>query len=224
MTSLLPALVVTALIGCQPSAPSQPRNDKKEATIVAGDDPVPFGYKCAWLAIKTDQPDAVVTTLGLVGAQKSNWAKGIAAAYNGDVFVTPVIQGWVLVVSLSIPEIVDEKREDQLTPLIRILGKRFRDVQYFGTHRVVEYHGWLRAVDGEIVRRYAYLGERGEALCNDGRLTDDEKKLGLVYDDSKFPSEQDVMKLAGAWSINPTMLNELNLGKGVGYLGSFPKK
>ncbi len=188
------------------------------------DEPIPFGYKCSWLAIKTDEPEAVVTSLGLAGVQKCNWAKGIAAAYKGDVFVTPVVQGWVLVVSIALPEIPDQKRGDELTPLIKVLGKKFSDVQYFGTHRVVGYHAWLRAKDGEIVRRYAYLGERGETLRDDGKRTEEEKKLGLVYGDSKFPSEQDVMKLAGAWSIDPVSLDELKLAKSVGYLGSFPNK
>lgn len=188
------------------------------------DNPAFFAYKCAWLAIQTAEPQAVVSSLGLTGVRKCNWKMGIEAAYNGDVFVTPVTKGWVLVVSFSLLDMSDKKREDQLTPLIKVLGTKFADVQYFGTHRVVEYHGWLRAKKGQLVRRYAFLGERGETLCDEGKPTEEETKFGLVFNESKFPSEQDVMKVAGAWCVNPTNLDELKLGKGVGYVGSFPKK
>lgn len=107
---------------------------------------------------------------------------------------------------------------------MRELGKKFIELQYFGTHRVVEYHGWLRMTKGEIVRQYAFLGERGETLRDDGKRTDEETELGLIYNDSKFPNEQNVMRLAAAWSIDPSSLDELKLDKSVGYLGSLPQK
>jgi hypothetical protein len=61
-------------------------------------------------------------------------------------------------------------------------------------------------------------------LCNEGAPTEEETMLGLVYNGARFPGEEDVMELAGAWSINPTILDKLNLAKGVGLLGSLPKK
>ncbi len=141
------------------------------------DNPIPFGYKCAWLAIQTDDPDAVVSTLGLMGVRNSNWKQGIESAYRGEVFVTPVINDWVLTVSNSLPEYPEKKGKDNLTPLIGILGKKFTNVQYFGTHRVVDYHAWLLAKNGKIIRRYAFLGEKGETLCDEGELTTEEKEL-----------------------------------------------
>jgi hypothetical protein len=191
---------------------------------VEPDSPVPFGFKCAWLAIKTEDPQAVSEALSLQNVRKTGWRQGVAAAYGGEVFVTAPVKGWVLAVSVSLPGIADKTRPDQLSPPVRDLAKLFPKVQYFGTHRVVDYHGWLRAAKGEIVRRYAYLGERGETLSDEGKRTDEETKLGLIYDDSKFPDEEHVMELAGAWSIDPSRLDTLNLGKSVGYLGSFPKK
>jgi len=191
---------------------------------VEPDSPIPFGYKCAWLAIKTDDSQDVVQALGLLNVRKCGWQKGIEAAYNGEVFVSPPIKGWVLAVSFSLPEILDKTRPDQLSPLVKTLGKKFAEFQYFGTHRVVEYHGWLRATKGEIVRRYAYLGERGETLCDEGKRSDEETQLGLIFNESRLPGEECVMQLAGAWSIDPTRLDELKLEKSVGYLGSLSKK
>jgi hypothetical protein len=191
---------------------------------VQADSPVPFGYKCAWLAIKTEDSQAVVGALGLQNLRKSGWQKGVDAAYRGEVFVTPPIRGWLLALSFSLPEIADKTRPDRLSPLVSGLLTKFPEVQYFGTHRVVEYHGWLRATKGEIVRRYAFLGDRGETLCDEGKRTDEETKLGLIYNASKFPNEQQVMRLAGAWSIDPSSLDELKLEDSIGYLGSFPTK
>jgi hypothetical protein len=221
-------LIPLCLSSCKPGekaiskAPVQ--TPKNEVIAMEPDDPVPFGYKCAWLAIKNPNPEAVVNALGLVGAQKCGWKKGIEAAYRGEFFITPAVNGWVLVVSIALPEIPDKKGEDRLLPLIAALGQRFHEVQYFGTHRIVEYHGWAKALEGKIVRRYAFLGERGETLCNEGPLTQEERKLDLIYSDSKHPSELDVMKLAGAWSINPKTLDELGLQKGIGSVGTLPKK
>jgi len=117
----------------------------------------------------------------------------------------------------------ENAREDRLSPLLLALGEKFPDVQYFGTHRVVEYHGWARVVKGKMVRQYSYVGDQGRVLCDYGKPTHEERNLGLNFDQGRFPNEGDVMKLAGAWSVNPTTLEELKLGEGTGYLGIFPK-
>lgn len=214
-------LVPAFLVSCKPSEQTlpPPANPKKEAAVEP-DDPETFGYKCAWLAMKTDDSMAVVEALGLRNVRKCGWQKGIEAAYEGDVFVTPPIKGWVLAVSIAFPGIPEKARPDRLSPLVKALGKKFAEVQYFGTHRIVEYHGWLRATKGEIVRRYAFLGERGETLCDEGKRTIEETKLGLIFNESTFPNEQHVMELAGAWSVDPTRLDEFKLGKSTGFLGA----
>jgi hypothetical protein len=227
VTSVSFGLLATVIASCQPTEqkpPPAPLPVPEKEPAVQADSPVPFGYKCAWLAIKTEDSQAVVQALGLQDVRKSGWQEGIDAAYNGEFFVAPPIKGWVLAASLALPEIADKTRSDQLSPLVKALAKKFPDVQYFGTHRVVEYHGWLRATKGEIVRRYAFLGERGETLSNEGKRSEEETKLGLIFNDEKFPTEQHVMELAGAWSVDPSSLDKLKLEKSIGYLGSLPKK
>jgi hypothetical protein len=213
------------IASCQPAEPkSRPaphRVPDKEPEAQA-DNPVPFGYKCAWLAIKTDDPQAVVQELGLENVRTSGWQKGVNAAYSDEVFVTPPIKGWVLAAGRSLPQIDDKVQPDQLTLLVKSLGTKFPDVQYFRTYRVADYHGWLRATKGEIVRRWAFAS--GEMLSDEGKRTDEETKLGLIYNDDKFPNEEHVMQLAGAWSVDPSSLDQLKLEKSVGYLGSLPKK
>ncbi len=188
---------------------------------VEADDPVPFGYKCCWIAVKSNDADAVVKAMGVVNAKKSTWKAGIAAAYQGQVFVTPAVKGWILVVSIALPEPRSKRDSDPTIPLLTRLGKQFPEVQYFGTHRVVEYHAWQRVVDGKFVRRFAYGGDRDETLFDEG-MTEEEKKAGLKFDEDKRPTEQTVMKIAGLWGVNPDALEELKLEKGVGYLGTLP--
>jgi hypothetical protein len=58
--------------------------------LAEADDPVPFGYKCSWLVIRSTDPQQVIDALGLVDTHPSGWHDGIEAAYSGNVFVTPM--------------------------------------------------------------------------------------------------------------------------------------
>ncbi len=89
------------------------------------------------------------------------------------------------------------------------LSSRFSEAQGYATHRVVEYHHWIMAKHGQVVRCFAYLGESGEVLSNLDNATEAEKKLrfGAQPPEQWTPSEQDVMAVAAAWSFDPTRLN-----------------
>ena len=78
------------------------------------DSPVPFGYKCNWLCVKSDKPMDVIEKLGLKNAEPSNWDKGIEMAYNGYRFVSPALDGYVLVVNIGM---------DMLTVACRIITR-----------------------------------------------------------------------------------------------------
>ena len=194
----------------------------------APDRPQSFGYKCAWLAVRTDSPAAVAAALGLDAATPSTWAEGIAGAYDGRVFVTPQLHGWILAVGTSLPDTGDAHNPDRITPVLLRLGQQFPDVQYFGTHRVVDWHAWARVVAGRFVRKFAYVGDQGVVIWQYGALTPEETQLGLLFsagaiENSPFPDEQNVTDLAGLWSIDPTTLEDLDLPPSVGVLGVYPQ-
>jgi hypothetical protein len=91
--------------------------------------------------------------------------------------------------------------------LSRTLGT---EVQYFATYRVGELHRWARAVDGEVTRLFTYVGETGEVELWFGEPDAAEREIGLpaTEDDGLIMvSEKDVLKLAGAWSVNPDELD-----------------
>lgn len=196
------------------------RGQTSAAFDSAPDEPVSFGYKCMWFAVKTINAADVVKEIGLKSTQPCNWKSGIAAAYEGKVFVTPSVSGWTLIVGQNLPTLDDEDRRKQAEALLIKLSKRFGQAQHYGTHRIVEFHAWVKATNGEITREYAYLGEHGEKLHDTGNMTNEEQAIGIRSDSDFFPNESHVMKVAGKWSLDPTKQSTESSGKGVGWLGT----
>ena len=206
------------------------------------DKPEGFGYKNAWLAVKADDPQAVARVLELEDLQPANWRTGLAAAYDHydtHVFVTPSVSGWVLVVGMALPDSGEPGWADKCTPLLEKLGRKYDPAFYFGTHRVAEYHAWARVDQGRITRAYAYSGDKGITIWNEGPQTKAERDLHLdffaddappgqsheYYDrkDLRYPQEDDVINLAGAWSINPARLEDMNLPPSSGFVARVPQ-
>ena len=124
-----------------------------------------FGYKSAWLAVRDTAHERVADAIGLTARQPLPWREGVDAARDEGVFVSPPTSGWVLAVGVG--WFGNE-------PDVAALSERLAaEVQYFGTHGVVEAHTWERAVDGRLVRRVRYVGESG-AFEQEGDATQTE--------------------------------------------------
>ncbi len=85
---------------------------------------------------------------------------------------------------------------------------------------------------GTVIRLYGYSGNRGETIADIGNQTDAEASLGFRFFDERspeasdpqidywaqedlaFPYEGHVIQLAGRWSIDPTTLDEREVGDG----------
>jgi hypothetical protein len=184
------------------------------------DTPGSFGFKNSWLAIRTDEPEAVLAALSIGRFRAANWRTGVAAAYQTGVFVSPPVEGWVLVVSREIPGLGSDSDTTRWGRALTPLANRFQEVQYFTTHRIVDYHAWAQFEQGELIRAFAWLGESGETLEDFGNPTDEEIELGFAAFDSlaaevedgesedrRAPTEADVMVLAGLWSVDPSELH-----------------
>ena len=165
------------------SVPPIPGRDGPPAVVkleVTPDKPAGFGYKNAWLAIKTDDPKKVAESLKLQDVQPANWRTGLATSYEHyqtHVFITAPVQRWVFVVGLALPDCGNSSSSDKCTPVLEALGQTFDSVFFFGTHRVVEFHAWARVDKGRISRAYAYLGEQGATIWNKGEKTKEEEDL-----------------------------------------------
>jgi hypothetical protein len=174
-----------------------------------------FGYKCSWLAIRTDDLQAVIAALELKECRVSSWAEGLEGAYrrpNAEVFVTPPIHGYVLCVSRSLPEFPTSDLPDEITPILERLAARFSDVQYFFTYRVSDGHAWARFQNGTCTRAFAAF--QGDLSWDLGEPTPVEKNIDL-----EFPSEDDVMEVAEDWSVNPSELEEKRVTVTQGIVG-----
>jgi hypothetical protein len=198
-----------------------------------------FGYKNMWFAIKDRDVSEIVQALGLGVVGPCEWSDGIDAAYefgSHKVFITPRIDGWTMCVGTGLLDLTDgDGFADQTANLAAALRT---EVQFFGTHRVVEAHSWARATPEKLVRAYEFVGERGETTTDVGPATTEEEELGFRFfderspeaaqdnywerDDLSFPTEESVMLLAGKWSVDPTGLEGREVEDSVGTLAIGP--
>lgn len=166
------------------------------------DSPIPFGYKTGWLCVKSDHPPAVMEVLGLRDAAPCNWECGLElAGRGGNLFVSPALDGWVLVVGWI---------EEDLANL-SALAQKFPRLMFFASHRVVDYAAWASFEDGKLLRAYAYAGDEDNVLWDEGPLTPEEIGLGAAHfprkgvnwDEAQFPDEETVIALSAAWGVDP---------------------
>jgi hypothetical protein len=146
------------------------------------DKPQPFGFKVNWFAVKASDPASVLDALEFGEATPANWASGLAVVYGDDawVFASPSVSGWILVVGSSLPYPTNETHHDigkRFDVLFSRLMKRFDDVQFFGSHRVVGFVTWARALNGKPIRVFSYADE---ITANIGEQTPEEAKLGFA--------------------------------------------
>lgn len=200
--------------------------------------PVAFGYKMSWLAIRSTEPHAAVEALEIEGPTSTPWAEAVEAVYALDavahrpVFVTPPIDGWVLVASPAFFDEISDTEPARMGRFVAGIARKLdTEVQLFGTHRVVEGHAWARADSEGLARAYAYLGEIGACLLDEGERTSVERDLELVTAkaaeagaaalDGEIdpPGEETVMRVAAAWSLDPTRLEDDHPDMGDGWLG-----
>lgn len=128
-----------------------------------------------WLAVRSSNTLHVREVLGLAGGTPPTWGESLVRARERAFFVSYPVDGWTLVIGAAIPDpAVDiDAAYRFLTWLSREVGG---EVQFFSADRVLNFHGWGRLRDGAVVRAYVWAGE---TEWNEGRMTLDERLLGL---------------------------------------------
>ncbi len=204
------------------------------------DRPAAFGYKMAWLAVRTRDTNRVIDVLGLQDPQPCNWNSGIGTVYDdrlGEtrVFVTPPVNGWTFVVGLPLPYPVGRNFVDKCTPMLLELGGEFVEVQYYFSYPLIDFFAWARIIDGKLVRAFA-IGDDG-IIWNKGKPTKDEKGLGLKLFELRgvrerfgdaggelilYPTEEHVMRLASRWSLDPTRVDAAPVPSATGLICHAP--
>ena len=177
---------------------------------------VGFGGKQAWLAVgdqpgRPDPAGDLLAALGLRDLGEVSWRDGLDLAHLTDdrVAVTPPLPGardttWVLATGRWL---LRPGTSVDVAGLSATLGA---EVQFFATHRVTELHRWQRAAGGELIRAFGYVGQTGEVTSWFGEPGPAERDAGLPAelddDTTVLVGEKDVLRVAGAWSIDPTTL------------------
>lgn len=181
---------------------------------MATDAMVGFGGKQAWLAVRGDDPRAVLDALQLRDLGEVPWRDGIDLTYLTDdrVAITPPLPGagvapWVLAAGRWL------LRPGTHVDVVDLSKRLDTEVQFFATHRVGELHRWQRAAAGSLLRAFGYVGETGEVTSWFGDPDPAEREAGLpaalTEDVTVLVSEQDVMRVAHAWSVDPVRLEAL---------------
>ncbi len=204
------------------------------------DPPAPFGYRMAWLAIRSRDTKAVIESLGLIEPELANWRTGLGAVYDDDlgetrVYVSPPVNGWTLVAGLALPSPMGRRFVDVATPFLTELSERFVEVQYFCSYPDLDFFAWARFIDGRMMRAFA-INDEG-VVWNKGRPTKEEKAMGLKLFELRgvkgrkgdaggeillYPTESHMMHLAGKWSLNPTALSVAAAKPATGIIGHAP--
>jgi len=160
------------------------------------DKPEAFGLKISWFAVKASDPAAVLDALEFKEAMPANWESGLAAIYGDPpssdawIFASPPVSGWVLVVGSSPPYPTNDIQRDigrRFDVLFSRLMQRFDDVQFYGSHRVVDFVAWARALNGKPMRIFAF-GE-ADVVANVGEQTPEETKLTFLDLSGLAPSD-----------------------------------
>ena len=182
--------------------------------------PVPFQMPARWLAIRTGNTALVRETFGLVNAPPSPWSEALARSRMRRIFVSPPVDGWTLVIGAKLPDPAQDIDVAYrfLTHASRALG----EVHFYTADRVLSFHTWARLDDGHVTRAYGWAGE---TLWNEGRVTLEEKLLGLrcrAYGEEPEPirygdvppelhNTERVILLARRWSVDPVVASEILL-------------
>jgi hypothetical protein len=201
------------------------------APAAAGTGPAGFGYKIAWLAIRTEDTGAAAAALGVTGARAVSWDEGVDAAYRARqgpqaaIFLTPAVDGWTLAVLGRGDPFEDDGAGGGALGLAS-LSRSFGETQKFATHRVVEYHEWQRWISGSPARHYCWIGESGRIRFDDGEPARAEGNLlraadpdGDSRDARDLADEDTVVAVAAEWSVDPTTLQEREGPPSSGLLG-----
>ena len=170
----------------------------------------PFRLPGSWLAIKSSNPLAVQSALGLHNPKPCSWIQGLAG--DEKLFIAPPVKGWILVIGSGLPEPSEDV--DVCFRFLLEMSRKLGQVQFFSSSRVLHYHAWVKADGGRILRAYAWAGK---TLWHQGSVTSAEKELDLkCYDyletagppgfgqpDIASLNSDKLPLLAARWSIDP---------------------
>jgi hypothetical protein len=183
----------------------------------------------AWLAVKSEDLRAIAGALNLHHVGPCSWADAPQRAED-RVFISPPVDGWVLVFGASLPAPEDDV--DRFYRFLMDLSRETGLVVYFSADPIFHHHAWVKALNGRVVRAYAWADE---VLWNQGDLTQAERDLHVfclpyhpangapsprVREQARLNCER-VPAIAARWSVEPRAIDATAAGHRPGIVGEF---
>ncbi len=176
-----------------------------------------------WLAIRGVSPERVRSALGLSRYAPCSWSEGMTGEH--EFFVSPRVNGWVIVTGVAIPAPDDDV--DECFHFLISLSRKLGHVQFFHAEKFLHHHAWARLDEGCVTRAYAWAGE---TVWDQGIKTMPEIELGLKcfsYGEGCPPhiakmNMEKVSRLAARWNFDPATVDERLLNEASGVAGELP--
>lgn len=192
--------------------------------------PLLFSNPKSWLAIKAACAEEVLTALDLNHPAPCSWNEGLELAEEEKLFISPPVEGWVLVFGAGLPDPDDDI--DEFFKFITELSRKAGLVIYFRAERVFDHHAWVKALNGRVIRAYAWADN---TLWNQGDLTQAERDLKLRCGAYAAPEEpvsprareaarfncDRLAALAARWSVDPKSIDARLVKQQFGIAGEF---
>ncbi|MDB6021834.1 MAG: hypothetical protein JWQ04_1691 [Pedosphaera sp.] len=181
-----------------------------------------------WLAIKNRNLLAVQSALALHNPKPCSWIDGLSGDSEQKLFVSPPVSGWVFVLGSALPDPVEDV--DACFRFLLDLSRKLGHIQFFLANSMLNYHAWVQAEGGHILRGYAWAGK---TLWSQGAMTPAENDLGMrcyeyadPADVPQFGSSEPggnncdkVHLLAARWSVDPEDIDERFIEQQWGIVG-----
>ena len=172
-----------------------------------------FGYKIVWFAIKGAEIDTILSCCPeLRYVREAGWKDAMEEITEKwtKVMLSGPYDDWVFLIGSGL---WDLSQVDEIVKVMGRIGERAQEVCYFASHRVSEAYAFARVVQGKMIRLYSYAD--GQLFGCIGERSDVEKKLSLTFAEREedlfeegfdFIDEEDVLRIAGEWSMYPEAL------------------
>lgn len=194
--------------------------------------PPVFNLPARWLAVRSNNSMLIQSALGLHNPTPCSWEEGLSAAHDHKLFISPPINGWILIMGSLLPEPADDV--DRCFRFVAEFSRKVGHVQFFSVNRPVNHHTWVQVDQGNVVRAYAWAGR---TLWNQGRLTraeldlslkchgygEGEERIDYGRPDPAAINTERLPLLAARWSIDPTSIDARVLKESSGIAGQLSR-
>ena len=173
-----------------------------------------FGYKSIWFAIKDVEVDRLLSCCPyLKYVHETTWSDGLREAgekWQSKAMLSGPYDGWTFLVGNWL---WDVSEVDQIVTVMSHMGECAGEVCFFASHRVSDAYAFAKLEQGKMIRLYSYAD--GQMFGCIGKKSDVEETLhlnlaereeDLFKDGFDTLDEDDVLRIAAEWSMDPETL------------------